>query len=76
MRDLYSFAAVDYNGPGCNMGTTMYSGIAESENEFREMCEANGFYLTDLEIERGCKNPKDEMGRIFPKGVQKDLGFV
>lgn len=53
----------------------MFSGIAESEKEFREMCEANGFDLTDLEIERGRKNPKDEMGRFFPKGVQTDLGI-
>lgn len=75
MRDLYSFSAVDYNGKGCNIGTTMYSGIAETENEFREMCEANGFDLTDLEIERGRKNPKDEGGRPFPKGVQTDLGL-
>lgn len=30
MRDLYSFLAVDYNGKGCNIGTTMYSGIAVS----------------------------------------------
>lgn len=76
MRDLYSFAAVDYNGKGCNIGTTMFSGIAESEKEFREMCEANGFDLTGLEIERGSKNPKDEMGRSFPKKVQTDLGIV
>lgn len=75
MRDLYSFAAVDYNGKGCNIGTTMFSGIAESEKEFREMCEVKGFDLTDLEIERGRKNPKDEMGRFFPKGVQTDLGI-
>lgn len=75
MRDLYSFAAVDYNGKGCNIGTTMFSGIAESEKEFVKMCEANGFDLTDLEIERGRKNPKDEMGRFFPKGVQTDLGI-
>lgn len=74
MRDLYSFAAVDYNGKGCNIGTTMFSGIAESEKEFREMCEANRFDLTDLEIERGRKNPKDEIGRFLPKGVQTDLG--
>lgn len=39
------------------------------------MCEAKGFDLTDLEIERGRKNPKGEMGRIFPKGVQTDLGI-
>lgn len=74
MKDLYSFAAVDYNGKGCNIGTTMFSGIAESEKEFREMCEAKGFDLTDLEIERGRKNPKDEIGRFLPKGVQTDLG--
>lgn len=51
MRDLYSFSAVDYNGKGCNIGTTMYSGIAGTENEFREMCEANGFDLTGLDID-------------------------
>lgn len=74
MRDLYSFSAVDYNGKGCNVGVAMYSGIADSEQEFREMCECNGFDLTDLEIERGRKNPKDEIGRFLPKGVQTDLG--
>lgn len=74
MRDLYSFAAVDYNGKGCNIGTTMFSGIAESEKEFREMCEVKGLDLTDLEIERGRKNPKNELGNPFCKGVGKDLG--
>lgn len=36
----------------------MFSGIAESEKEFREMCEAKRFDLTDLEIERGRKKTK------------------
>lgn len=57
-------------------GTAMYSGFAESEERFKELCDEAGFDLEDLEIVLDSINPKDEMGRLYKEGVRKDLGTI
>lgn len=57
-------------------GTAMYSGFAESEERFKELCEKAGFDLEGMEVELVHSNPKDEMGRLYKEGVRKDLGTI
>lgn len=56
--------------------TAMYSGFAQSEKRFIELCEAAEFDLEGLELELEQQNVKDDLGRPFLEGVQKDLGTI
>ena len=47
-------------------------GIAESEEEFRQMCEEKGIHLTDCIVERNKKNVRNEIGQSYDKYVAMD----
>lgn len=44
-------------------------GIAESEEEFRQMCEEKGIDLTDCIVELNKKNVRNEIGQLYDKYV-------
>lgn len=46
-------------------------GIAESEEEFRQMCEEKGIDLTDCIVELK-KNVRNEIGQSYDKSVAMD----
>lgn len=47
-------------------------GIAESEEEFRQMCEEKGIDLTDCIVELNKKNVRNEIGQSYDKYVAMD----
>ena len=53
--------------------SAMYQGIAESEEEFIEMCESAGYDIHDSEltIEMTKENARNEMGRPCTKNVSE-----
>ena len=56
--------------------TAMYSGHAESEERFIELCKQEGYDLEGLETELVRVNARNEIGRPIKEGVRKDLGTI
>lgn len=57
-------------------GTAMYSGYAESEGRFIELCASAQFDLEDLDVLLVHKNCKNELGHSIQEGVSKDLATL
>lgn len=57
-------------------GTANYSGYAESEEEFRELCAQEGYDLDGCEVEELEHDVKPHFGRSPKKHVRKDLGKI
>ena len=47
-------------------------GIAESAEEFRQMCEEKGIDLTDCIVELNKNNVRNEIGQSYDKYVAMD----
>ena len=47
-------------------------GIAESEEEFRQLCVEKGLDLTDCIVELNKKNVRNEIGQSYDKYVSMD----
>ena len=47
-------------------------GIAESEEEFRQMCEEKDIDLTDCIVELNKNNVRNEIGKSYDKYVELD----
>ena len=70
--NLNSYCAYTKEYQGCR--TAMYSGYAQSEERFVELCKNAGFDLEDLDVELVHKNATNELGQPCQEGVREDLG--
>lgn len=60
------------NYVGRKSTTCMYQGYAESEEQFRDLCNSAGYDLDGLQVECIRKDARDEMGRTIEPTCNKE----
>lgn len=71
MRNVNKYVAwIDFRGDR----TAKFQGVADSEEEFRQMCADKGFDLSEVdEVECIKENVKDSIGKPCKKQVTQDF---
>lgn len=72
MKKVNHYNIYDENDRYHGSVAVLYTAIASSEEEVRELAEEKGIDLTGLTIDLERCNVKDELGRPYSPGIKKE----